>query len=157
MRRSSEGVGRSLRISPFLVALAAALGLSVALRAEPKTHELEILVVHGRTTGNQVDKRLKKLAKELEPLKFKSLKLADKATFKLALGSSGRMQLPGKEWMTVRALGLTPDGKLRVEIEVKKLEFKATVAIAAGARVAVRGPAFEDGTLILAVKRVSKM
>jgi hypothetical protein len=88
-------------------------------------------------------------------LKFSSLALADEAVFKVELGASGRMQLPGKEWMTVTAQSLAPDGKLRLAIEVAKLELRAVVAVDAGATVAVRGPEHQGATLILAVTRAA--
>lgn len=127
-------------------------GISSA-RAAATPYPLEVKVVHGSHKGDTVDPKLGELAKTLtKKLKFTSLKLLDQAQFKLIPGSAGRMQLPNREWMHVTAKGMQGPN-LRVEIAVEKLEFKATVLIPAGATVAVRGPDFNGGTLILAVSR----
>jgi len=118
------------------------------------SHALDIKVIHATAGGEHVDPRIKKLAAELKTLKkFTAFALKDEATMELPLGSSGRMQLPGKQWMSVQAKAMTAQGKLRLEILVEKGKFKTIVAVAAGATVMVRGPSFEDGTLVLAVIR----
>ena len=144
--------------NPFVVGV---LGLAVVLTVlAPGTsaalqgnHKLIVQVVHASQTGTHVHPKLKKLSEQLRPLKFTSLKLRDEAVLKLPVGSAGRMQLPGGEWMTVLPTNLSDAGKLRLVIEVKKLAFKTTVVVDAGATVVARGPAFEDGILVLSVTR----
>jgi hypothetical protein len=115
--------------------------------------DLKVRVIRASNTGKGVDAKLADLAKELAALKFDTLELADEASFKLEVGAQGRMQMPGKEWMTVKSESVAPDGKLRLAIAVEKLEFKAVVAVDAGATVAVRGPDFQGAPLILVVTR----
>ncbi len=117
-------------------------------------HQLSVRVIHGASGPVHIDPALTSLAKDLKLLKFTAYRLKDEATFKLAAGSSGRMQLPGSEWMQVQVVGPTDDGKhLRLLLAVEKLEFKAQVAVATGATLILRGPDFQGGTLILAVSR----
>lgn len=126
-----------------------------AAEAAARPYDVKVRVIRASNAAQSIDPKLADLAKELSPLKFSALSLADEALFKIELGSSGRMQLPGKEWMTISAQSLAPDGKLRLSIEVDKLQLKAVVAVDAGATVAVRGPEDEGATLILAVTRAA--
>ena len=75
----------------------------------------------------------------LEPLKkrFKSFVLRDEATLELALGATGRMQLPDGNWMTIHARELTADGKLRPCL-FSDLEFDVRDALRAGDEARVR-------------------
>jgi hypothetical protein len=116
-------------------------------------HKLAIRVVHASNVSQKVDAKLQDLAKELAALKFTSFELKDEATFELENGAVGRMQLPSKQWMTVTPLGLSADGKLKIDLAVKDLKFKTTVALGPGATLAVGGPAYQEGALILAVTR----
>jgi hypothetical protein len=93
------------------------------------------------------------MVKSFPKLGFNAYELKDEATLQLELGSAGRIQLPNREWMSVRAKQLTPDGKLRLELAVEELKFKTTVTITEGATLAVGGPSFGDGALILAITR----
>lgn len=147
------------RMLVWLVGVCLTLGAAPAAGAQ-SSHHISVKVILAQPKG-QVDPKLKELAKQLRALKFDSYQLKDEAKFSLELGSSGRMQLPGGEWMTIQALELVDDpkdgtGLLRTIIEVEKLEFKATVQIGAGATVVVRGPGFGKGTLILAVTRLTE-
>lgn len=142
------------------MALLLALGLACA--ATPAhaatTYALTVKIVQAQTTGHTIDPRLGKLAKELAGLKkgFTSFVLADQATMALAVGATGRMQLPNGEWMRVVAAAAEPGDKLRLELAVKKLEFRATAIIAPGATLAVAGPKVPHGRLILAISRAKK-
>jgi hypothetical protein len=125
------------------------LAPSVALAA-PSPLNIKVIKAHNRSKA--VDPRLEKLVKEWR-LSFTAYELADEAELNLDIGSVGRMQIPGGEWMSIVAKELTPDGKLKLELTVEKLKFKATVLIAAGATLAVGGPSTNDGALILALTR----
>jgi len=143
---------------PFGV-LSVALAMASLLVWDGSAHAgspqvLTTKIIHATKGAATIDPRLKDLAKELKPLEFTSYVLTDEADLTIELGSVGRMQLPGGEWMNVRAIGEVPGkGLLRVSIAVDKLEFKATVGIAEGATVVLRGPPFRDGTLVLALTR----
>jgi hypothetical protein len=125
-------------------------------RAQAPQVHLGIKVIHAHNHGTAVDPKLASLVKEFQGLKFTAYELKDEATFQLDVGSSGRMQLPSEAWMTVRPREVAADGKLRLEMEVEAIKFKLTVAIAPGATLAVGGPPFKDGALILAVTRDPK-
>jgi hypothetical protein len=127
-----------------------------AAPAQAAGHKLVVRIIHAHNKGQSVDAKIKDLAKDLAQLKFSSYELKDEATFDLDTGAVGRMQLPSKRWMTVTPLVLESDGKLKLDFEVKELKFKTTVGLAAGATLAVGGPAYEDGALILAVTRVQR-
>jgi hypothetical protein len=124
----------------------------LASAAEAAPVKLEIKVIHAHNQGTEIDPKLVKLVKQFASLRFSSFQLKDEASFNLEIGASGRLQLPGGEWMRLNAKSLEAE-KLRLELAVKKLRFKSTVVIADGATLAVGGPAFEDGALILAVTR----
>jgi hypothetical protein len=136
-----------------LLLAASLLAVAASVRAQPKTHELSVWVIHASKTVHQIDKKLLRLGKELEALKYTRYVLKDEANFKLEAGSRGRMQLPSKDWMDVVVITLTDSDMLRVSIAVEKLDFKATVAIAQDATVVVPGPKFADGVFLLAVTR----
>ena len=105
---------------------------------------------------SKLDPKLKDLASAFKKLDFTAYELKDEATFNLEMNSTGRMQLPSQDWMTIKTLGTVgPNDKLRLQLEVKKLKFKTTVAIDPGATLAVGGPPFQDGALILAVTRAN--
>ena len=114
--------------------------------------KLNIKVIHAHNQGKKIDPRLKKLAKQFASLRFTAFELKDEANFNLEIGASGSMQLPGGEWMKINTKALWED-KLRLELVVDKLKFKSTVVIADGATLAVGGPAFDNGSLILAITR----
>jgi hypothetical protein len=115
---------------------------------------LEIRVVHAHKNNAKVDPRVKDLLVELPLLqkKFSGFELKDSATFKLIEGAAGRMQLPNGKWMNVFSQGETAK-KLRIKVEVKELKFSATASIDRGATLAVGGPPYKDGSLILVMTR----
>jgi hypothetical protein len=135
-------------------AIVATLALTLLLprAAEAAPVKLNIKVIHAHNKDKKIDPRLKKLAKQFASLRFTAFDLKDEANFNLEIGASGSMQLPGGEWMKINTKALWED-KLRLELVVDKLKFKSTVVIADGATLAVGGPAFDDGSLILAVSR----
>ncbi len=135
------------------LAAAFAVLVSVPQVADAAPVRLAVKIVYAHHEGNHIDPKLKKLAHELAALKFSAYELADEATFNLELGSTGRMQLPSGKWMTVTPREIAQDGKLRVDLTIEKIQFKATVAIAKGGTLAVGGPPHAKGVLILAVTR----
>lgn len=147
-----------LSAAAAILAMLLFAGPAHARQGRGPQHELTVKVIHATKSNAVVDPKLKELAKdlkELKELKFTSYRLEDEAKFELELQTSGRMQLPDGEWLTIRPTEvLAAKGMLRIIIEVEKLEFKATVAIARGATVVVPGPPFKNGRLLLAVTRV---
>ncbi len=147
-----------------LFAAACLVALSVGARqAHAAEHELKVAVAHASHSGNEIHPTLVDIAKSLRQLfeqrginfEFKSLRLKDEAVFKIVLGSSGRMQLPNGKWMTIEAASLDASkGMLKLAIAVEKLDFKATVGIAAGATAVLPGPDYQDGRLILVITRL---
>ena len=125
----------------------------VARPASAAPVQLGIRIVHAHSRMTMVDPRIAELAKDFAKLKFTAYELKDEAAFSLELGSTGRMQLPSKDWMFVRPVALGEDGKLRLELVVERLKFRSTVVIAPQGTLAVGGPAYDDGSLILAVTR----
>jgi hypothetical protein len=114
---------------------------------------VEVKVVHAHNRSTVVDPRVAALVKDLRPqLKFTGFDLKDSATFSLERNSVGRMKLPSGAWLTLTPLDFGDD-KLRLELEVKELKFKTTVSLARGATLAIGGPPYDGGALILAISR----
>ncbi len=135
----------------FTVAMLALVTWARSASAAPV--ELELRVIHAHNNNKTVDSKLDDLKKHLAKLSFTGYALKDEAIFSLELATAGRMQLPNKEWMVIRPETMDADGKLRLELSVEKLKFKTTVTIAPGGTLVVGGPSFENGALILAVRR----
>lgn len=128
-------------------------GTGVA-HAEPVQLGVKIIYAHNKATG--IDPKLKKLAKDLSSLKFTAYELKDEAALALELGATGRVQLPTKEWLLVRPREIDQHDKLRVDLEIEKIKLKTTSTIAKDGTLAIGGPAYQDGTLILAITRETK-
>ena len=127
------------------------LGLNMLTEAPPI--RLDVRVIHAQAAGSFVDPKIKDLMQEFANLKYSSFPLRDEATFRLELLSSGRIQLPNGKWMHILPKEILADGKLRLDLTVEELKFKTQVAIAENATLAVGGPPYQDGALILAVRR----
>lgn len=138
------------------VPLICAVFLSCVLAAGPSHASsdvsLSIKVIHAKKGERFVDRRLRALVKDLRGLPFSSYTLKDEATLKLELGSTGRLQLPNQAWMSVTPRSLD-NKKLRLDLEVKDYKFKTTVSIQSGKTLALGGPRYDGGILILAVTR----
>ena len=141
-----------------LISCAVLLVLGATPRADEATGgiPLEIRIVYAHGGTKHVDEGLEDLAKELGRLAFTAYELQDRARFRIETGASARMQLPNEAWMVVRAKGVAPDGKVRLELEVKQLKFKTTVSIAPNGIIAVGGPPYRDGVLILALRHMGR-
>jgi hypothetical protein len=135
----------------FVLAAIAYFLLAAPARADPVTLGVKIIYAHNKATG--IDPKLKKLAKDLSSLKFTAYELKDEAQLSLELGATGRVQLPTKEWLYVKPRDIDQYGKLRVDLEVEKIKLKTTSTIAKDGTLAIGGPAYHDGTLILAISR----
>lgn len=120
--------------------------------AEATEVPLTITIIHARKGPANIDPKLKGLVKDFKGLPFSSYELKDEATFKLELGSRGRLQLPSGAWLAVVPKNLKGD-TLRLAIAIKDYKFRTTVAIQPGKTLAVGGPPYEGGALILAVTR----
>lgn len=119
----------------------------------PEGNNIRVRVIQANEQGDRVDPQLRSLVRDFKHLKYTSYRLRDVATFQLALGASGQMQLPGGEWLKLTARQVVKGAKLRLDVAIDKLRFKTTVALAEGATLAVGGPPWGDGVLILALTR----
>jgi hypothetical protein len=113
---------------------------------------LDVKIIHAHNKSTQVDPRIAAIVKDLGALKFTGYDLKDQETFPLEPKSIGRMKLPSGAWLTLTPLELSHD-KLRLELEIKDLKFKTVVTINKGATLAIGGPPYDRGALILAVTR----
>lgn len=153
MRPLSRKLSRPLRGALLLVPALVAL---VAPREAPGADvSLKIQVIYAHSESKRIDPKLKELAKTkpFSNLRFTAYELKNEVPLKLAIGSAGSIELPNKRWMKVRATKMMPDGKVRIEFKVDKPEFSATAVISPGSTLAVGGPKYEAGSLILAVER----
>ena len=113
---------------------------------------LTVRIILGKKTGNEVDPRLKDLVREFGALKFSSYSLHHEAHFDLQTGAAARVGLTDGTSAQVLVKGLAGE-RLRLEISVEKKNIKATVAVAAGATVVIRGPDIPNGAMIIVITR----
>lgn len=135
-------------LTALLVLLVSAPGLVSA--ALPVT--LDVKIIHAHNRSKEIDPRIAGIVKDLGALKFTGYDLKDQATFTLEPKWVGRMRLPSGPTLTLTPLDLSDD-KLRLELEIKDLKFKTVVTIAKGATLAIGGPPYDQGALILAITR----
>jgi hypothetical protein len=109
------------------------------------------IIVAGRAPG-AVELSLRPLADEMAKLGYQSLLLRDHLKLELTVPGTGRLQLPGGAWLSVRTHDLQ-GSKLRMGIEIKELGFKTAVSVEKDAALVVRGPEQPDGTLVLRLRR----
>ncbi len=154
MRPLPRKVSSSITLTSLFLAAAMIIGLHRVAVAEQV--QLQIKIIYAHTKSKYVDPKIESLVKTkpFTQLKFTAYELIEEVPLKkLEIGSSTSVQLPNKRWMKVRATELTASGKLRLDFSVDKPEFSTTVVISPGATLAVGGPGFKDGVLILAVTR----
>ena len=114
-------------------------------------HQWGVKVIYASNQQGPTDPRLRTLSKQFSTLKYSRYQLRDEATFSLEPGATGQMELPNHGWLRLEPRGDAADGRLRLDLAMEPLQLKTTVAVGAGATVAVGGPPFAEGTLILAV------
>ena len=141
---------RRLGVGVWIAAVALAASGGVARAGSAVVVDVKIIRAHNQS--RDIDARIAGLVKEFGALKFTGYELVDQAHLTLETANVGRMRLPSGAWLTLNPLGMTDD-KLHLELEVKELKFKTTVSIAPGATLAIGGPPYDGGALILAVTR----
>jgi hypothetical protein len=147
----------SLLLTVGVWGLAAGIGMLASARRAQATSSVpvEVRIIYAHNQDKVVDPRIAAMVKTLPPLHFTGYQLKDQTTFNLGPGSSGKMRLPNRAWLTLAALDLHDD-QLRLGLEIKELKFKTTVSVGRGATIAIGGPAYEAGTLIIAVTHKAK-
>lgn len=114
---------------------------------------LEVKVVHATRSGVGVDAELGELARDLKKLNFTSFKVLERSRLQVKRGTTSRFKLPNGLWMEIAPQEMSDEGVWRLQISSQKIKFKSVVAIDAGGTVAVGGPAYKGGALILALTR----
>jgi hypothetical protein len=71
---------------------------------------------------------------------------------RLEPGQAARLQLPNGHWLKLTDIGRADDGRVRLDLAIKAMEFRTTALLAPGATLAVGGPPYEKGALILAIR-----
>lgn len=140
---------------PVVMALSFALAWT-AVGASALAGSLEVKVIHATRSGAGVDAGLGELARDLKKLNFTSFKVLERATLKVEMGGTSRIKLPNGLWMEILPRELSAEGVWRLQIFSKKIKFKSVVAINPGGTVAVGGPGYKGGALILALTRRGK-
>ncbi len=135
------------------ILLGASLATSFSVAQAKAKHPFTVQVIQASKSEGKTSPKLKNLAKELTALKFKSFVLKNEIPFELAEGASGKIELPGGEWLQVKILSHGKKNTLRIEVAVAKLEFRAVAIVASKARVVVRGPPAGKDTLVLVITR----
>jgi hypothetical protein len=146
----------STLIRPLSVVCFVVVGFSLSATAQSAQghHDIQLDVIYASAHEQHIDPKLQEVATQLQKLPYTSYRLKDRISLKLKVKAKSRLQLPSKHWLRIEAVEITQDRqRLRLKIEFNYKKFKTTVAIAKGARVILRGPPYEQGTLILAVRR----
>jgi hypothetical protein len=120
--------------------------------ADARKFPVQIQVIRASEGTPFFDEKLEKLEKQFKKLPYNRFELKDEAKFELQLASTVRMQLPNEAWMTIIPKELAKDA-LRIELIIKKLKFRTTVALEKGGTLAVGGPRYGGGALLLAITR----
>ena len=122
------------------------LALLFALPAFAGDSKIEIRVIEA-TPGmgpKKVDKRLKKLARDLKPLPFKSFEVTDQHRKVMKPKERVSFQFPGpkgeKRFLKVTSHGRQRGGNLRFQLSIQKLRFDTLVAVPDGGTILVGGP-----------------
>jgi hypothetical protein len=127
--------------------------ISAHAQAEPSSVPVDLRVIYAHSDGTEVDYRVQDLLPTFASLRFTSYVLKSQGAFALSPGTSIRAQLPDSTTLEIATRSVNAAGQLRLDIEIKKIKFKTTVAIAPGATLAVGGPPYEKGALIFALTR----
>jgi hypothetical protein len=122
-----------------------------AANVEP-TAALDVRVVWAHNQTHDIDPRIAVLVKNLGLSQFTGYQLEDEAAIALAPAKAEQLRLPSGDWLTVTLLGQVDD-KMRLQVEVQELKFKTVVSLAPKATLAIGGPPYQGGVLILAMTR----
>jgi hypothetical protein len=117
------------------------------------TIPLDIKIIYAHNEAIRVDSKIKNLVKDFGKIKFSAFDLKNETTLNCELTKEQFIQLPNNEKLRITAQEITSDNKLRLEIFIEALKFKTVVSIDPLATVAVGGPLYESGVLILAISR----
>ena len=138
------------RFSLLLLVLCAA----PAARAEDLRSKIAIRVIYAvKDETKSIDPALDDIRQELVDLPFTKFRLLDKLEAEVAINSAVELQLPIKESIEVRFLGLDMSNQkemLLLKLAMKP-KFNMQFRIANGGRTLLGGPAHLEGTLVLAV------
>ncbi|MEE2961502.1 MAG: hypothetical protein VYA34_12230 [Myxococcota bacterium] len=113
-------------------------------------------IVLASQDSDVVDADLKPFAKYFSQFKFSSFRLLNKITWDFTSGSKEHLKLPNGAELRLELLGYDPDGRTRIRIVLGKEKFKAQVGLARGASVAIGGPKYQSGSLVLIFERSSQ-
>ena len=140
----------------LLPALVGTLALPAGA-AKPKTR-VEIRVIEatpGVTASPDVDEALAPLAKDLKSLPFKEFKLRDAHQKNMAPNERVSFEFPGpggeKRFLVVSSHGEVRNGKQRIQLAIKELDFDTLVAVPDGGTILVGGPRHGKRTIFFAV------
>lgn len=115
---------------------------------QPTRLSVKIILAHRRDAV--VDPRVRPWLQGFGDLPFTGYALRDEATFTLALGTTGHLQLPDHSWLTVLPLE-SMARRVRAHIELAGVPLQTTVLMGQGATLAVGGVPYEDGRLLVTV------
>ena len=141
----------SLKRAAWLAVLVTAS--SGRAQSGPASLPVDLRVIYAHNDGTEVDARIKDLLPTFASLRFSAYVLKSQGEFSLSPGTSVRAQLPDATMLEIATRSINAAGQLRLDIEIKKIKFKTTVAIAPGATLAVGGPPYEKCSLIFALTR----
>lgn len=149
-------MNRRAFLAASFVAVASLLAAPAAA-ARPDTFQFELRVLEAEPGAGppSIDPKLQTLARDLQSLPFKAIRLRDQHVTSVAQGQRVSFEFPGKgkekRFLVVEALGRQAGGKLRFQISIEKLKFDTLVAVPDGGTIVVAGPKHEGKTLMFAV------
>ncbi|MBN1962373.1 MAG: hypothetical protein JW841_15680 [Deltaproteobacteria bacterium] len=116
--------------------------------------QLKIRVIWAHNFSNHVDSSLTKLIKSLGELKYTGYELKTQTTLALKSNDTQKIKLQNGALLKLTLLEYDND-TVRLEIEIPDLKFKTKVSIAKNATLAIGGPPYENGVLIIALSQKS--
>lgn len=144
------------RVVVGLIAAIAAATFAGPAAAAGEQVQLEIRVIEAKAGAREdIDPRLKALAKDLRSLPFRQYRLVDNHKKTLGPGERLSFQFPGPGKQDERFLVVTSQGekggKLRFSLQIDALKFRTNVAVPNGGTILVGGPRTEGGNMLFAV------
>ena len=140
----------------LLLGFGASLWSATGLAAEPGSFVVTARIVSASQDSDVVDAELKPFSKYFSQFKFSSFRLLNKITWDFSSGPKEQLKLPNGDELRLEVLGYDPDERMRIRIILDKEKLKVQVALARGASVAIGGPKYQSGSLILIFERSSQ-
>lgn len=120
--------------------------------ASKREVRLAVQVLYGDPQGRDNDGRSRQILASLPEVPHGAYTLRDEAMFHLEPHTAGRLQLPDRTWLNLTPEAITPSGDARLTVEMSGVQLRASVLMAVGSTLAIGGPPFGRGHIVVAVR-----